>query len=37
MLRRIAGAPMRGENYAKAEIARGRVGAEQPKPGFEFD
>lgn len=37
MLRRIAGAPMRGENYASAEIARGRVGAEQPKPGFEFD
>ena len=37
MLRRIAGAPMRGENYARAEIARGRVGAEQPKPGFEFD
>ena len=37
MLRRIAGAPMRGENYASAEIARGRVGAEQAKPGFEFD
>ena len=37
MLRRIAGAPVRGENYARAEIARGRVGAEQAKPGFEFD
>jgi hypothetical protein len=37
MLRRIAGAPVRGENYARAEIARGRVGAEQPRPGFEFD
>jgi hypothetical protein len=37
MLRRIAGAPLRGENYARAEIARGRVGAEQAKPGFEFD
>ena len=37
MLRRIAGAPVRGENYATAEIARGRVGSEQPKPGFEFD
>jgi hypothetical protein len=37
MLRRIAGAPVRGENYARAEIALGRVGAEQPRPGFEFD
>lgn len=37
MLRRIAGAPVRGENYAGAEILRGRVGAEQSKPGFEFD
>lgn len=37
MLRRIAGAPVRGENYARAEIASGRVGAEQAKPGFEFD
>jgi hypothetical protein len=37
MLRRIAGAPVRGENYVRAEIASGRVGAEQPKPGFEFD
>lgn len=37
MLRRIAGAPVRGENYARAEIARGRVGVEQAKPGFEFD
>ncbi|HEY2377473.1 MAG TPA: hypothetical protein VGH98_15955 [Gemmatimonadaceae bacterium] len=37
MLRRIAGAPVRGENYARAEIARGRVGVEQTKPGFEFD
>ena len=37
MLRRIAGAPIRGENYARAEIARGRVGPEQATPGFEFD
>lgn len=37
MLRRIAGAPIRGENYARAEISRGRVGAEQPTPRFEFD
>jgi hypothetical protein len=37
MLRRIAGAPLRGENYATAEIARGRVGTEQPAPRREFD
>lgn len=36
MLRRIAGAPIRGENYARAEIARGRVGAEQAAPRAEF-
>jgi hypothetical protein len=36
MLRRIAGAPVRGENYAKAEISRGRVGAEQAPPTVEF-
>jgi hypothetical protein len=37
MLRRMAGAPVRGENYFKAEITGGRVGAEQAAPGFEFD
>lgn len=37
MLRRLAGAPVRGENYFKAEIVAGRVGTEQPQPGFEFD
>jgi len=37
MLRRLAGAPMRGENYFVAEITTGRVGAEQAKPRFEFD
>ena len=37
MLRRMAGAPVRGENYAKAEIASGRVGAEQAPPRREFD
>jgi hypothetical protein len=37
MLRRLAGAPVRGENYAKAEIAAGRVGAEQAPPRVEFD
>jgi hypothetical protein len=37
MLRRMAGTPMRGENYFIAEIAAGRVGADQPAPRFEFD
>jgi len=37
MLRRIAGAPMRGENYSKADIRAGRVGADQTAPRFEFD
>jgi hypothetical protein len=37
MLRRISGQPMKAENYHKAEIATGRVGADQPKPRREFD
>jgi len=37
MLRRLAGAPVRGENYARAEIAAGRVGLEQAAPRREFD
>ena len=37
MLRRMAGSPMRGENYFKADIAMGRVGADQSPPRFEFD
>jgi hypothetical protein len=37
MLRRISGAPIRGENYFKASIAAGQVGADQPAPRFEFD
>ena len=37
MLRRIAGAAVRGENYFKAEITAGRVGAEQAAPKREFD
>ena len=37
MLRRLAGAPIRGENYAKAEIAAGRTGPDQVKPRREFD
>jgi hypothetical protein len=37
MLRRLAGGPVKGENYHKAHIAIGHVGTEQPKPVFEFD
>jgi hypothetical protein len=37
MLRRLAGAPVRGENYHVANIAAGRVGADQPAPVREFD
>ena len=37
LLRRLAGAPVRGENYFKADIAAGRVGIEQAPPRREFD
>lgn len=37
MLRRMADAPIRGENYFKADIEVGRVGAEQKPPRMEFD
>jgi len=37
MLRRVAGAPVRGENYSRADIVAGRVGAEQTKAKREFD
>jgi hypothetical protein len=37
MLRRLAGAPVRGENYLIADIAAGRVGPEQSAPKYEFD
>lgn len=37
MLRRIAGAPVRGENYYKARIEAGIVGADQPDSVVEFD
>jgi hypothetical protein len=37
MLRRLAGAPLRGENYSKAEIAAGRVGPDQAAPRREFE
>jgi hypothetical protein len=36
MLRRLAGCPMKGENYARAEIVTGRVGLEQSTPVREF-
>jgi hypothetical protein len=36
MLRGIAGASIRAENYFKAEITMGRVGAEQMPPKREF-
>lgn len=37
MLRRIAGAPIKGENYSRAKIEAGRVGTEQATPKREFD
>jgi hypothetical protein len=37
MLRRLAGCPVRGENYFKAVITAGRVGPEQTEPTFEFE
>jgi hypothetical protein len=37
MLRRIAGGPIKGENYYKAEIESGRVGADQSSRRTEFD
>jgi hypothetical protein len=37
MLRRMFGAPVRGENYLKADIVVGRVGPEQSAPRREFD
>jgi hypothetical protein len=36
LLRRLAGSPVKGENYFKAEIAAGRSGADQPAPRVEF-
>jgi hypothetical protein len=39
MLRRLAGCPMKGESYNRADIVIGRVGFEQtpPDPKNEFD
>src|SRR5947209_2225139 len=36
MLRRMAGAPMKGENYHRADIVAGHVGFDQPTPKREF-
>jgi hypothetical protein len=36
MLRRLAGCPVKGENYFKADIATGSVRADQPAPRLEF-
>lgn len=36
LLRRMAGAPIRGEAFRKAEIVAGRVGPDQAPPGREF-
>jgi len=37
MLRRLAGSPVKGENYFKADIQVGVVGPEQAPPRVEFD
>jgi len=37
MLRRLAGAPVKGENYFRAGITAGRVGSDQAAPVQEFE
>jgi len=37
MLRRLAGSPIKGENFFRAEISAGHVGLEQPAPRREFE
>lgn len=37
MLRRLAGSPVKGENYFKAQVTVGRLGPDQPDPVFEFE
>jgi hypothetical protein len=37
MMRRLAGCPMKGENYFVAQIVMGRVGSDQAKAAREFD
>jgi hypothetical protein len=36
-LRRLGGAPVKGENYFRSDIAAGRVGPDQAAPVREFD
>ena len=36
MMRRLAGSPVKGENFFAADIAAGRVGPDQSGPKFEF-
>ncbi len=36
-LRRLAASPVKGENYARADIRVGRLGSEQSAPRREFD
>jgi hypothetical protein len=37
MLRRLAGAKIKAENYSRADIVAGRIGADQTAPRREFD
>jgi hypothetical protein len=37
LLRRMAGYPVKGENYSRAKIEVGVISLEQPDPAFEFD
>jgi hypothetical protein len=37
MMRRLAGSPIRAENFAAADIVPGRVGIEQSPPRYQFD
>jgi len=37
IMRRLAGSPVKGENYFRAEIVAGNVGPEQAPPRREFD
>jgi hypothetical protein len=37
LMRRMAGSPVRGENYVKAMIVTGRTGPDQEPPAYEFD
>jgi hypothetical protein len=36
LLRRLAGAPVKAENYAQAQIIAGRIGPDQAQPLLEF-